>query len=46
MKKTALYNNHVKLNAKLVPFSGYEMPVMYDKINNEYKTNNIGARFN
>ena len=36
MKKTALYNNHVKLNAKLVPFAGYQMPVMYNKINNEY----------
>ena len=36
MKKTALYNNHVKLNAKLVPFAGYQMPVMNNKINNEY----------
>ena len=36
IKKTALYKSHVKLNAKLVPFSGYQMPIMYDKINNEY----------
>ena len=40
MKKTALYNNHVKLNAKLVPFAGYQMPVMYNKINNEYYVGN------
>ena len=39
-KKTALYNTHVKLNAKLVPFAGYQMPVMYNKINNEYTSRN------
>ena len=37
MKKTALYNQHIQLNAKLVPFAGYEMPIMYDKINKEYE---------
>ena len=36
MKKTALYEMHLQLNAKLVPFSGYEMPISYDKISNEY----------
>jgi len=29
MKKTALYNKHVALGAKMVPFAGYEMPVQY-----------------
>ena len=29
MKKTALYEKHIALGAKLVPFAGYEMPVRY-----------------
>jgi len=29
MKKTALYEKHVALGAKMVPFAGYEMPVRY-----------------
>ena len=29
MKKTALYEKHAALGAKLVPFAGYEMPVRY-----------------
>jgi len=29
--KTALYDTHVNLGAKMVPFSGYEMPVTYSK---------------
>ena len=29
LKKTALYDDHVALNAKMVPFAGYEMPVQY-----------------
>ena len=29
MKKTALYDKHVDLGAKMVPFAGYEMPVRY-----------------
>lgn len=29
MKRTALYDRHVALGAKLVPFAGYEMPVRY-----------------
>lgn len=28
-KKTALYDTHVALGAKLIPFAGYEMPVRY-----------------
>ena len=37
MKKTALNIEHINLQAKLVPFAGYQMPIMYDKINNEYQ---------
>ena len=29
MKRTPLYDLHVELGAKLVPFAGYEMPVQY-----------------
>ena len=29
LKRTPLYNNHVLLGAKMVPFAGYEMPVQY-----------------
>ncbi|WP_395684658.1 glycine cleavage system aminomethyltransferase GcvT [Aestuariivirga sp.] len=28
-KKTSLYDEHLKLGARLVPFAGYEMPVQY-----------------
>ena len=44
MKKTSLHKNHLSLNAKMVPFAGYDMPVTYDKISNEYNSvrNNCG----
>ncbi|MCG8466961.1 MAG: glycine cleavage system aminomethyltransferase GcvT [Gemmatimonadetes bacterium] len=29
LKKTALFDEHVRLNGKLVPFAGYAMPVQY-----------------
>lgn len=29
MKKTALFDRHVSLGAKIVPFAGYEMPLRY-----------------
>jgi aminomethyltransferase len=29
LKKTALYDEHVALGAKMVPFAGYHMPVQY-----------------
>lgn len=38
LKKTALHSKHVKLKAKLVPFSGWEMPLQYDKIITEHNT--------
>ena len=36
MKHTSLYESHLKLNAKIVPFAGYNMPVTYTKISDEY----------
>ena len=30
-KKTPLYDKHVALKGKMVPFGGYIMPVQYDK---------------
>lgn len=36
MKKTALYEVHQKLGAKMVPFAGYEMPVTYTSIKEEH----------
>ncbi len=35
-KKTPFYDIHRQLNAKIVPFAGYLMPVMYDSINAEH----------
>lgn len=29
LKKTALFDDHVRLNGKMVPFAGYEIPVQY-----------------
>lgn len=29
LKRTPLYDEHVALNARMVPFAGYEMPVQY-----------------
>lgn len=37
MKKTALYDVHVALGAKMVPFAGYEMPVQYTGVNVEHE---------
>jgi aminomethyltransferase len=36
MKKTAIYDQHIALGAKMVPFAGYEMPVSYEGINAEH----------
>lgn len=35
-KKTALYNKHLSLGAKIVPFAGYEMPVQYSGVTEEH----------
>ena len=36
MKKTALYDKHLELGAKMVPFAGYQMPVQYLGVNAEH----------
>ncbi|MDG1056651.1 MAG: glycine cleavage system aminomethyltransferase GcvT [Flavobacteriaceae bacterium] len=38
MKKTALYEIHKALGAKLVPFADYQMPVQYEGVNAEHLT--------
>lgn len=37
MKKTALYDKHVALEAKMVPFAGYAMPVQYENLSAEHR---------
>ena len=39
MARTYLYNNHIKLGAKMVDFAGWEMPVQYTSILEEH--NNV-----
>ncbi len=43
-KKTPLYDEHVRLGARMVPFAGWLMPVQYTGIVNEHQAvrNNIG----
>lgn len=36
MKKTPFYQKHIELGAKMVPFTGYEMPVQYEGVNTEH----------
>ena len=46
MNKTSLYNKHKKLNAKILPYAGYEMPINYSEgIQFEYNSirNNVGV---
>ncbi|HBG48603.1 MAG TPA: glycine cleavage system aminomethyltransferase GcvT [Cyanobacteria bacterium UBA9971] len=38
LKKTALYEEHKKIGAKMVPFAGWEMPVQYANIIQEHLT--------
>ena len=35
-KKTSLYDEHIKLGAKMVPFGGWNMPVQYEGIIKEH----------
>ena len=37
MKNTALYQTHINLGAKMVPFAGYNMPVSYAGIKQEHQ---------
>lgn len=38
MKNTALTSTHIALDAKMVPFAGYNMPVSYEGVNAEHET--------
>lgn len=35
-KRTALYEKHISLGAKMVPFAGFEMPVQYSGVTEEH----------
>ncbi len=37
-KKTSLYNKHIELGARIVPFAGYEMPLQYEGVIKEHLT--------
>ena len=37
LSRTALYDTHVRLGARMVPFAGWEMPVSYTGISEEHK---------
>ena len=37
LKKTALYDTHVRLGGKMVEFAGYSLPVQYSGILEEHK---------
>lgn len=37
VKKTTLYDTHVSLGAKMIPFAGYDMPVRYSSDIEEHK---------
>ncbi|RTY94888.1 glycine cleavage system aminomethyltransferase GcvT [Flavobacterium sp. GT3R68] len=45
MKNTALTHVHESLGAKMVPFAGYNMPVLYEGVNVEHETvrNGVGV---
>ena len=38
LKQTPLYQEHVRLHAKIVPFGGWEMPLQYEGILAEYNS--------
>ena len=44
MRKTKLYSQHIKLNAKMVDFGGFNMPIQYTGISSEHLNvrNNVG----
>jgi aminomethyltransferase len=38
MKNTALTHIHESLGAKMLPFAGYNMPILYEGVNAEHET--------
>jgi aminomethyltransferase len=43
MKKTPLYAKHIALNAKIIDFGGWAMPVQYTNVIEEHKTTRSAA---
>lgn len=43
LKRTPLYEAHLKLKARMVPFAGYEMPVQYTGLLEEAKNTRLKA---
>ncbi len=43
LRKTALYDKHCLLGAKMAPFGGFEMPIQYDGIIKEHNAARRGA---
>ncbi|MBL0012444.1 MAG: glycine cleavage system aminomethyltransferase GcvT [Flavobacterium sp.] len=45
MKNTALTHIHEQLGAKMLPFAGYNMPILYEGVNAEHETvrNGVGV---
>jgi aminomethyltransferase len=43
MKKTPLYDQHVALNARIIDFGGWAMPVQYTNVIEEHKTTRNAA---
>jgi len=43
MKRTPLYNAHVSLGAKMVPFAGWEMPIQYSGLIDEHRAVRSGV---
>ena len=38
LRRTPIYDLHVKLGGRMVPFAGWEMPVVYTSIMDEHQT--------
>jgi len=43
LQRTPLYEEHLALNARMVPFGGWEMPVQYDGILTEHQSTREGV---
>ncbi len=43
MKRTPLFETHVKAGAKIVPFSGWEMPLSYSGVTDEHQAVRMSA---
>ena len=43
IRRTPMYEEHVKLGGRMVPFAGWEMPVLYEGIGEEHHVVRTGA---